>query len=96
MLFLAFSLLQVMDALTTLVFLQHGVAEANPLVAAALAGSAHPIVALVCPKLFAMMLGFYAWRSGRRPLLVKMNVLFGVFVAWNLVAIALSSGPAAG
>jgi hypothetical protein len=88
MLLLGFIGLQVMDALTTLLFLRHGVAEANPLIRAALSISGNPTLALAVPKLFAMALAFYAWRSGRRGLLRRMNILFTVFVAWNLIAVA--------
>ncbi|MBZ5622621.1 MAG: DUF5658 family protein [Acidobacteriia bacterium] len=83
---LAFVLLQVMDTLTTLLFLHHGVAEANPLIRAVLAGSAQPGMALALPKIFAIALAAFAWRSGRQGLLRKMNVLFALCVAWNLLA----------
>ena len=78
--------LQALDALTTLLFLRHGVAEANPLIRAALAGAADPRIALVLAKSLAVALGMLAWRSGRRQLLRKINVLFALCVAWNLVA----------
>lgn len=86
MTFFTFICLQAMDAATTLFFLRHGVTEANPLIRAALAGAAAPGVTLVLAKLFAVALGLVAWRSGRTGLLRKMNVLFALFVAWNLVA----------
>ncbi len=75
-----------MDALTTLLFLRHGVGEANPLIRAALAGAADPRIALALAKVLAVVLGTVAWRSGRTRLLGKMNVLFALCVAWNLVA----------
>jgi Domain of unknown function (DUF5658) len=86
MILLAFVFLQAMDALTTLLFLHHGVQEANPLIRAALAGSAHPGVTLALTKVFAVALATVAWRSGRKGLLLKVNVLFALCVAWNLVA----------
>ena len=89
MLLLAFVFLQVMDALTTLLFLHHGVAEANPLIRSALGISGSPALALAAPKVFAVLLGVYAWHSGRHALLRRMNVLFALFVAWNLVAVAV-------
>ena len=79
-----FVCLQAMDALTTLLFLRHGVGEANPLIRAALAGD--PKLVLALAKILAVALGTVAWRSGRRRLLWKMNVLFALCVAWNLVA----------
>jgi len=85
-----FALLQVIDALTTLLFLRHGVGEANPLIRTALAISGNPALALAVPKVFAMALGLYAWRSGRRELLRRMNFVFAIVAAWNLVAVAVS------
>jgi len=82
----AFICLQAMDGLTTLLFLRHGVGEANPLIRAALAGAADPRMALALAKLLAVALGTVAWRSGRRRLLLRMNVLFALCVAWNLLA----------
>jgi hypothetical protein len=86
MILFAFICLQVMDTLTTLLFLHNGVAEGNPLIRAALARSAQPGMALVLAKLFAIALATFAWRSGRRGLLRKVNVLFALCVAWNVVA----------
>ena len=86
MILFTFVCLQAMDALTTLLFLRHGVGEANPLIRAALAGAADPKIALVLAKVLAVVLGTVAWRSGRKRLLWKMNLLFALCVAWNLVA----------
>jgi hypothetical protein len=83
---LAFIGLQVLDTLTTLLFLRHGVHEANPLVRTALASSADPGIALGLPKVLAIVLASVAWYSGRKSLLRKVNVLYLVFVVWNLTA----------
>jgi hypothetical protein len=82
---LAFIFLQVGDTLTTLLFLHHGVHEANPLIAAALA-AADPGIAVGLPKILAIVLAAVAWYSGRKRLLRKVNLLYVVFVAWNLAA----------
>jgi hypothetical protein len=87
MILVAFICLQVMDTLTTLLFLHHGVAEGNPLIRSAMGGAAHPGVALMLAKAFATALATFAWRSGRTGLLRKVNLLFLLCVAWNLVAI---------
>ena len=87
MLLFTFVSLQLMDALTTLFFLSHGIREANPLIAALLQISNHAEWALATPKLFAVALAIYAWRSGRSRLLRKMNVVFAACVAWNVAAI---------
>jgi hypothetical protein len=85
----AFICLQILDAITTFVFLQYGIREGNPLIRLSLAGTAHPLLGLALPKLFAVLLGVYAWRRGRRVLLWRMNALFAACVAWNtLVVIA--------
>jgi hypothetical protein len=85
MVLFAFICLQVMDTLTTLLFLRHGVHEANPLIRAALV-SADPGIAVGVPKVLAIGLAMVAWYSGRKKLLRKVNVLYFVFVVWNLAA----------
>ena len=96
MILFSFICLQALDALTTLLFLRHGVGEANPLIRAALAGAADPRIALALAKILAVVLGTLAWRSGRKRLLRKMNVLFALCVAWNLVAAWVGHGGAIG
>jgi hypothetical protein len=89
MLLIVFILLQVLDALTTVVFLRLGVAEGNPLIRRILAAAAGQTAALIAPKLFAVSLGIFAWRTGRKRLLLKMDVLFALAVAWNTLNIFL-------
>lgn len=84
-----FGALQACDVLTTLLFLHHGVAEANPLMRAAILASGRgPLVALAVPKVAALGMALYAARSGRTRLLSRINVLFTCCVAWNLAALA--------
>lgn len=85
---LLFITLQFCDALTTLVFLHHGVAEANPLIRLALSLSAAPAFPLLAVKAAGCGLAYLAWRSHRRRLLFRVNCFFAVCVAWNLVAIS--------
>jgi hypothetical protein len=87
MLLAGFIVLQLMDALTTIAFLQQGVTEANPFIRLLLGWSAHAGLALAGPKIFAIALGVYAWRSGRHRLLRRMNTVFALFVAWNVAVI---------
>jgi len=87
-LLLEFAVLQVFDLVSTLTFLRHGVAEANPLMRMALAVSVPGVVALGVPKVFAVALAAYAWRSGGTRLLRRVNFIFGACVVWNLVALA--------
>jgi hypothetical protein len=86
-LLLQYSYLQVLDLLTTVAFLLQGVQEANPLVRLALRYSSHPWGGLLLVKVLALALGFYCWRCGRERLLTRMNILFAIVVAWNLLAL---------
>ena len=86
-----YSYLQVLDFLTTIAFLVNGVREGNPLVRVALSIGYNPIGSLLVVKLLALLLGFYCWRVGKRQLLSRINLLFALLVAWNLVALILSS-----
>ena len=83
--------LQFFDLATTLVFLRHGVAEANPLVAALIRHSAQPAMALLVVKVSGCGLVLYAWRSQRIRLLRRANFFFALCVGWNLLAIVRSS-----
>jgi hypothetical protein len=85
-----YSYLQVLDLMTTVAFLLHGIREANPLVRVAL-DTPHPLSGLIAIKILAVALGFYCWRAGRKRLLLRMNILFAVVVAWNMVALIVAS-----
>ncbi|MBZ5604337.1 MAG: DUF5658 family protein [Acidobacteriia bacterium] len=90
-LLLQYSYLQILDFMTTIAFLMHGIREGNPLVRLALQYAPHPLGGLLLIKLAAIALGIYCWRGGRDKLLVRMNVLFAVVVAWNLVALIIGT-----
>lgn len=83
-----FVLLQCLDALTTLIFLNKGVAEGNPLVGWALPHAHAPWIGLLTAKLVATALGVYCYRNGRFTTLRLANVGYTAIVAWNLLAIA--------
>jgi hypothetical protein len=82
-----FSYLQVLDFLTTIAFLVNGVKEANPVVRWALKVVPNPIGGLLLVKVLAILLGVYCWRMGRHRLLSKINIVFAMLIAWNLVAL---------
>jgi hypothetical protein len=86
-----FSYLQVLDVLTTLVFLAHGVQEANPLVKFAVAASRNPIAALLAVKVAAIAMAVYCRWSGRSRLLAGANAFFAARVVWNLLALIAAS-----
>src|SRR5712692_6229262 len=90
-LLLQFSYLQLLDVLTTLVFLLHGVKEANPIVRLALNTGAPPVMVLVMVKTFAVLLALCCILRERLRLLGRVNIFFAVLVTWNLVAIILSA-----
>jgi hypothetical protein len=90
-LLLHFSYLQVLDFLTTIAFMINGVKEANPLVRFAVNMSPSPISGLVLVKVLAVLLGIYCWRMGRQRLLSRINFVFAMVVAWNLVALIIGT-----
>ncbi len=90
-LLLQFAYLQLLDLLTTLVFLLHGMEEGNPFVRFVLSRSADPLQGLVAIKAAAIVLGLGCWLNGRARLLRRINVLFAIVVAWNLLALVAGS-----
>jgi hypothetical protein len=81
-----FTYLQLLDLLTTLVFILHGVKEANPLVNFALTAAPTPLLGLLVIKAAALALGVYCCLRGRQKLLLRMNIFFAALVSWNLFA----------
>ena len=77
--------------MTTVAFLLNGIREGNPLVRYALQYAPHPMGGLLAVKALAIALGVYCWRAGRERLLVRINVLFAIVVAWNLAALIVAS-----
>jgi hypothetical protein len=90
-LLLQYSYLQVLDFMTTIAFLLNGIREGNPLVRLALQYAPHPLGGLLAIKIAAIGLGIYCWRGGRQRLLVRINILFALVVAWNLAALIIGS-----
>ncbi|MBS1872633.1 MAG: hypothetical protein JSU00_05430 [Acidobacteria bacterium] len=86
-----FTYLQLLDLMTTLAFLVNGVQEANPLVRLAMQTSPNPLGGLVALKALAVTLGVFCWRMGRTKVLMRMNLLFAIVVAWNLAALIIAS-----
>ena len=86
-----YSYLQVLDYLTTVAFLVQGVQEGNPLVRLAMQITPSPMMGLLLVKVAAVGLGIYCWHGGRGRTLNKINMLFAVVVAWNLVSLILGS-----
>lgn len=86
-----YSLLQLLDMMTTLLFLSAGVQEGNPVVVQAMRWADDPFGALLGVKLVALIIGIYCWSAGRHSLLRRANWLFAVLVMWNVVAICVAA-----
>jgi len=86
-----YSYLQALDLMTTVAFLLNGVHEGNPLVRFAMGSAPTPISGLLLVKIGAIALGIYCWRRGRERLLTRINIMFAVLVAWNMMALIIGS-----
>jgi hypothetical protein len=82
----AFIYLQILDLMTTLVFLAQGVQEGNPLIRFLMESTANPLLALAVAKSFAVLMGVFACRTGRDRVLRRANLFFAGLVVWNLLA----------
>src|ERR671931_301646 len=81
---LLFSYFQLLDLLTTIGFIIHGVKEGNPIVKFALAVAPTPFMGLAFVKVLAVIMGIYCWKMGRQKLLGRVNVLFSLLISWNM------------
>jgi hypothetical protein len=83
------AILQILDLVTTLLFLARGVAEANPLVKWSISIGHDNLAGLLAVKSLACVLAVIAVQSGRTRAVARMNRFFTLLVAWNLVALAV-------
>ena len=88
--FMQFAYLQVLDLLSTVAFLIHGVGEANPIVCWSMQMAPHPVAGLALVKLFGLFLALYCVRMDRRVLLSRINLFYAGLIAWNLVCLILT------
>ena len=86
-----YSYLQVLDFLTTVAFLMHGVEEGNPMVRLVMLYAPFPIGGLLLVKVAAVGLGLYCWKVGRERLLSRVNILFAAVVVWNVASLIFSA-----
>ena len=86
-----YSYLQILDFMTTVAFLVHGVKEGNPLVRMAMSIGPNPMIGLLMVKVAAVVLGLCCWKMGRMRMLGRINLLFALVVAWNLVALIFNA-----
>ena len=88
--FAVFTLLQAYDVLTTLIFLNMGVQEGNPLIQFIM-NLTGTVSGLLVPKIVSLALADYALhRKLVRPMFVGCCIYFAV-VAWNLLAIGIQA-----
>lgn len=85
-----FFYLQVLDMLTTMVFLANGVGEANPLVRLLFTALHSPLGGLLAVKALAATFAAFCCFCGRRQLLDRVNMGFAGLVVWNLIAMIVS------
>jgi hypothetical protein len=81
----AYFYLQILDLMTTTVFLAIGIQEANPLLRFFM-GFGSPLMGLAVGKMLAIMLGLYCWKAQRYRILMRGTWFFGLLVMWNLFA----------
>jgi hypothetical protein len=84
--FWPFVAVQVIDAATTVVGLHLGLAEGNPIVAAAL-GLWRPIPGLLIAKSAAILIAAAIWRRGHKRIYKDGTIIFCCAVLWNLLKI---------
>ena len=87
-LFQVFILLQFLDALTTVVVLQYGGYEANPIVKSLM--TVGPIYGLVLAKLIVVAIGTAVLRHGRQRVLFMGNFAYAGIICWNLFALSFA------
>lgn len=80
--------LQICDLLTTLLFLQLGVQEGNPLIQF-LMSEFSPLVSLLIVKSLGVGLGFVAYYRGWN--FTRLNAAYILLIVWNVTAIVLQT-----
>ena len=89
--FVQFAYLQVLDLLSTIAFLLHGVGEANPLVRWSMQLAPNPVSGLLIVKLAGLLLAIYCVQANRDRLLSRINFFYAGLIAWNLVCLVLAT-----
>lgn len=87
----AFIYLQILDALTTVAFMMHGIHEMNPVVKWAMREAANPLGGLFLIKAAAVLVAVLCVSYSRYGVLRKVNVFFALLVAYNMVALILAA-----
>lgn len=88
--FILFAVLQVLDLITTLYIIEHGGAEANPIVLQLVQLAPSFKFGLYLIKIWALGTGYWLYRRGGYGYLLVTNSIFSLVVLWNLMGILLS------
>lgn len=89
--FVQFAYLQMLDLLSTVAFLLHGVGEANPLVRWSMNMAPNPLGGLMVVKAAGLALALFCVRTHRDKLLSRINWFYASLITWNLLCLALSA-----
>lgn len=87
----AFIYLQILDALTTVAFMMHGLNELNPVIKWAMREASNPLGGLVLVKAVSVLVAIVCVSYSRYGVLRKVNVFFALLVAYNMVALILAA-----
>ena len=68
-----------------------GLQEGNPLVRWAMDAAPNPFAGLAMIKVAALGLAVYCLKLGKLGLLSRVNILFAIVVAWNMIALVLGA-----
>ena len=82
-----FMYLQLLDVMTTLACLVHGLQESNPLVQHLMNATGSPAAGLAVSKLLAFGVALFCWRRGKHKLLWGVNLFYSFIVVWNLTVL---------
>jgi len=86
-----FIILQLLDLLTTVWFTHHGLREGNPFVLWFVKFMPSFTVGLIVIKLWAVGMGYIAYRTANRLFFRLTNPLFVLVVLWNLYWILVTT-----
>lgn len=82
--YIIFIILQLLDLVTTLWFTHFGLREGNPLVLWLTQFAPSFTMGLCLIKLWAIGMGWIAYRSGSKLFFKLTNPIFGIVVLWNI------------
>jgi hypothetical protein len=82
--YLTFIILQILDLLTTLWFTHFGLREGNPVVMWLTSFTSSFTTGVILIKLWAIAMGWIAWRTHNTLFFRLTNAFFALVVLWNI------------